>query len=82
MNKLTDVITNAIINTINLIKSIKYTNNIDIDIDPSNDLIMNTDNVASFICRKTGIPIEIVLEVLGVEDDWLHENGFYDEDED
>jgi len=82
MNKLTDVITNAIINTINLIKSIKYTNNIDIDIDPSNDLIMNTDNVASFICRKTEIPIEIILEVLGVEDDWLHENGFYDEDED
>ena len=74
------LLTNVITNTINLIKSIKYTNNIDID--PSNDLIMNTDNVASFIYMKTGIPIEIVLEVLGVEDDWLHENGFYDEDED
>ena len=68
------LLTNVITNTINLIKSIKYTNNIDID--PSNDLIMNTDNVASFICIKTGIPIEIVLEILGVEDDWLHENGF------
>jgi len=80
MKQLTNVLTNITTNIINLIKSIKYTNNIDID--PSNDLIMNTDNVASFICRKTGIPIEIVLEVLGVEDDWLHENGFYDEDED
>jgi len=74
------ILTNVLTNITNFIKNIKYTNNIDID--PSNDLIMNTDNVASFICIKTGIPIEIVLEVLGVEDDWLHENGFYDEDED
>jgi len=51
MKILTNVITNVITNAINFIKSIKYTNNIDID--PSNDLVMNTDNVASFKNRNT-----------------------------
>jgi len=45
----------------------------------SNELVMDMNDVVKFICVKTEIPIEIVLKVLDTENNWLHENGFYED---
>ena len=45
----------------------------------SNELVMDMNDIVKFICVKTEIPIEIVLKVLDTENNWLHENGFYED---
>ena len=60
-------------NIINIIRNKKQINEI------SNELLMDMNDVVKFICIKTEIPIEIVLKVLDAENDWLHENGFYED---
>jgi len=59
----------------NILNIIKYKKQIEI----SDELVMDMNDVVEYIYMKTGIPIEIVLKVLDAENDWLHENGFYED---
>jgi len=48
----------------------------------SDELVMDTNAVVKYVITRTELPIDVVLKVLDAENDWLHENGFYDQDED